>query len=175
MALPGSSRLIEQLVHEHYMNLYRYAYRLAGSATEAEDLTQETFLKAQAHLGQLRDRDKAKPWLFSILRNAYLHRLRDERREPSLTLDALDELAETNGDVVEVDSEQLQKILNEMPEGFRTVLILYYFEDFSYRDIAEEMSLPLGTIMSRLSRAKAFLRSRLAGQTASHHKSEEGA
>jgi RNA polymerase sigma-70 factor (ECF subfamily) len=60
-----------------------------------------------------------------------------------------------------VDPEQLQHALNELPELFRTPVILYYFEDFSYRDIAEQMDLPLGTVMSRLARAKAYLRERL--------------
>jgi RNA polymerase sigma-70 factor (ECF subfamily) len=61
----------------------------------------------------------------------------------------------------EIDPEKLQQALNELPELFRTPIILYYFEDFSYRDIAEQMELPIGTVMSRLARAKAFLRSRL--------------
>ena len=61
----------------------------------------------------------------------------------------------------EIDPEQLQQVLNELSEVFRTPLILYYFEDFSYRDIAEQMDLPLGTVMSRLARAKAYLRSHL--------------
>ena len=75
MGLPGSSRNVQQLVDAHYVPLYRYAYRLTGSASDAEDLTQETFCKAQLNLTQLRDTARAKAWLFSILRNAYLHRL----------------------------------------------------------------------------------------------------
>jgi RNA polymerase sigma-70 factor (ECF subfamily) len=61
----------------------------------------------------------------------------------------------------EIDPERLQQALNDLPEAFRTPIILYYFEDFSYRDIAEQMDLPLGTVMSRLARAKAWLRTRL--------------
>jgi RNA polymerase sigma-70 factor (ECF subfamily) len=60
-----------------------------------------------------------------------------------------------------VDPERLQEALNELPEVFRTPIILYYFEDFSYRDIADQMDLPIGTVMSRLARAKAHLRGRL--------------
>jgi RNA polymerase sigma-70 factor (ECF subfamily) len=60
-----------------------------------------------------------------------------------------------------VDPAHLQKALSELPEAFRTPIILYYFEDFSYREIAEQMGVPLGTVMSRLARAKAFLRQRL--------------
>ena len=60
-----------------------------------------------------------------------------------------------------IESEQLQQALNELPELFRTPIILYYFEDFSYRDIAEQMDLPIGTVMSRLARAKSTLRQKL--------------
>jgi RNA polymerase sigma-70 factor, ECF subfamily len=61
----------------------------------------------------------------------------------------------------DLDPERLQQALNDLAEGFRTPLILFYFEDFSYRDIAEQMDLPMGTVMSRLARGKAYLRSRL--------------
>jgi RNA polymerase sigma-70 factor (ECF subfamily) len=61
----------------------------------------------------------------------------------------------------EVEPERLQLALSELPEAFRTPIVLYYFEDFSYRDIAEQMDLPVGTVMSRLARAKSHLRARL--------------
>ena len=73
-----------------------------------------------------------------------------------------------------LDSAQLQKVLGELPETFRTPLILYYFEDFSYKDIAEQMNVPLGTVMSRLARAKAFLRQRLTDDTDLDQKPNQG-
>ena len=79
MGATGSRRGVAPLVEQHYQSLYRYAYRLSGAPADAEDLTQEAFCKAQAQLGQLRDPDRAKPWLFSILRNAYLQRARSDR------------------------------------------------------------------------------------------------
>jgi len=162
MALPGSQRNVERLVEEHYAALYRYAYRLTGSAADAEDLTQEAFCKAQVHWAQLRDPGRAKPWLFSILRNAYLHRARTARHQRCVSLEGVGDLPEPLPEPLPpVDPDQLQKALDELPEVFRTPIILYYFEDFSYRDIAEQMDLPLGTVMSRLARAKAHLRSRL--------------
>ena len=69
----GNGRRVQQLVDEHYQPLFRYAFRLSGSSADAEDLTQETFCKAQLQLHQLRDPARAKAWMFSILRNAYLH------------------------------------------------------------------------------------------------------
>src|SRR5205823_6194287 len=123
----------------------------------------EAYCKAQTSLSQLRDRGRAKAWLFSILRNAYLHRLRAQRLERCVSLDCVGDVPERIGEALsEIDPAHLQEALNELPEVFRTPLILYYFEDFSYRDIAEQMELPLGTVMSRLARAKAHLRARLS-------------
>ncbi len=162
MGLPGSQRSVQRLVDDHYLSLYRYAYRLSGSAADAEDLTQETFCQAQLKLGQLRDPGRAKAWLFSILRNAYLHRVRNRVQHPEISLEILSDVAEPLPEPLpEIEPERLQEALNELPEVFRTPIILYYFEDFSYRDIAEQMDLPLGTVMSRLARAKAYLRNRL--------------
>ena len=162
MGLSSDRRMIQKLVDDHYLALYRYGYRLSGTAADAEDLTQETFCQAQRKWGQLRDPQRARAWLFSILRNLYLHRLRAERRQRVVPLADLDELSEPLPEPLPaVDPEQLQEALNELPEEFRTPIILFYFEEFSYRDIAEQMDLPLGTVMSRLARAKACLRKQL--------------
>jgi RNA polymerase sigma-70 factor (ECF subfamily) len=162
MAKPGSPQAMQRLVEDYYVPLYRYAYRLSGSSADAEDLTQETFCKAQLHYGQLRDPSRAKPWLFRILRNVYLHRVRADRQQSCVSLESIGDLAQPlPAQLPDIDPEQLQRALNELPETFRTPIILYYFEDFGYREIAEQMDLPIGTVMSRLARAKAFLRSRL--------------
>jgi RNA polymerase sigma-70 factor (ECF subfamily) len=167
MKLPGSRRQMEQLVTAHYAELYRYAYRLTGSPTEAEDLTQETFCQAQLKYYQIRDPSRARAWLFSILRHAYLHRVRARKQEHCVPLDWLSEQADPLPvEEEEVDPERLQAALQELPEEFRTPIILFYFDGFSYRDIAEQMQVPLGTVMSRLARAKAHLRARLFAPTA---------
>lgn len=153
---------VRELIDSHYASLYRYAVRLSGSAADAEDLTQETFGKALTRLSQLRDADRAKPWLFRILRNEYLHRKRDERRAKVIPLDSVGDQPDPPPDVgMGVDPQELQAALEELDETFRTPLILFYFEDFSYRDIAYQMELPIGTVMSRLARAKAYLRAKL--------------
>lgn len=166
MGKPGGQRIVQRLVDEHYVSLYRYAFRLAGSAADAEDLTQEAFCKAQIHLGQLRDPARARPWLFSILRNAYLHRARAEKQHRWVPLEVACDVSEPAPEALpEIDPDKLQLALAELPEAFRTPVILYFFEDFSYRDIADQMDLPIGTVMSRLSRAKAHLRGRLLPAT----------
>src|SRR5688572_10281466 len=156
---------IRDLIDAHYDALYRYAYRLTGTAADAEDLTQETFGKTLTRLSQLRDPDRAKAWLFRILRNAYLHKARDRRRHKLVPLDAVGEVPyETEESLPDVDPAKVQEALNELDETFRTPLILFYFEEFSYKDIADHMDLPIGTVMSRLARAKAYLRGRLTPQ-----------
>jgi RNA polymerase sigma-70 factor, ECF subfamily len=175
MGLPGNQRCVQKLVDDHYPNLYRYAYRLTGSSADAEDLTQETFCKAQMQMSQLRDQGLARAWLYSILRNAYLHRARSQKQHRHVSLDQVGDLADASPDswssslsgaVPDMDPQRLQEVLNELPEVFRTPVILYYFEEFSYRDIAEQMDLPIGTVMSRLARAKAHLRNRLLAPAA---------
>lgn len=162
MGMPGNRRHVEQLVEQHYVALYRYAYRLSGSEADAEDLTQETFCKAQMNLSQLREAERAKNWLFSILRNAYLHRVRNAKAQPTLSLDLMGDYPETASESLpEVAPEQLQAALQELPEVFRATVLLYYFDDFSYRDIAEQMKVPIGTVMSRLARARAWMKMRL--------------
>src|SRR4029077_12121884 len=159
MRWPGTTRAIEELVAGHYSSLYRYAYRLSGRAQEAEDLAQEAFCQAQLKWSQLRDVQRDRAWLFTILRNAYLHKVRDRKMENALPLEEVAEIAERAPDPwPEIDPEHLQKALDELPEVFRTPIILFYFEDFSYRDIADQMNVPIGTVMSRLARAKAHTR-----------------
>ena len=154
---------MESLVGEHHAAVYRYAYRLTGSPHDAEDLTQQTFLAAQRKLDQLREPGHARAWLYTILRNTWLKEL--GRRVPvcvtRLDLE-FDDLPAAEPVAVEVDAERLQMVMDELPRDFKLVLLMYYFEGSSYRDIAAELSLPIGTVMSRLSRAKAYLRRRLA-------------
>src|SRR5262245_59677565 len=133
MGMPGSQRMVERLVEEHYVVLYRYAYRLCGHEDEAEDLTQETFTKAQMSLSQLRDPGRAKDWLFTILRNEYLHRVRHERQQPTISWEVVGDVPEPLPEPLpDVDPDRLQQALLELPEVYRTAILLYYFEEFSY-------------------------------------------
>jgi len=153
---------VAELVERYYASLYRYAYRLSGSQADAEDLTQETFLRATAKLGQLRDANKVRPWLYSILRHAYLQRQRSAPQTPHVSLDDLFDVAEEVPDPLpDLDAEALRKALDDLPEQFRTVVLLYYFEELSYREIADVLDVPIGTVMSRLARARNYLKTRL--------------
>lgn len=157
--------LLTQLVEEQYASLYRFAYRLCGSSADAEDLTQQTFLSAAIKWDQLRDTARARSWLFTILRNQYLKKL---RREAAIMWERLDDAVDPGDEELielDVDSELLQRALDQLPEEFRVTLILFYFEEFSYQEIAEQLGVPLGTVMSRLARSKAHLRKQLARHT----------
>jgi RNA polymerase sigma-70 factor (ECF subfamily) len=154
---------IEQLVENYLDHLYRFAYRLSGSATDAEDLVQETFLIAHRKLHQLRDNQMALAWLMRILRRRWLRQGKRPTTVDPATLEAIAVAADSAPMSVEdVDPARLQSVLAELPEDFREPLILFYFRQLRYRDIAQILDCPIGTVMSRLARAKAYLRSRLA-------------
>jgi RNA polymerase sigma-70 factor (ECF subfamily) len=153
---------VARLVVDHHATLYRYAFRLTGSADDAEDLTQQTFLAAQQNLNQLRELAFARAWLFTILRNCYLKSLRRRLPMSAAALDLnIDDLPEDAPQPVEIDRERLQGALDELSSEFKVVVLMFYFEGRSYREIAGQLNLPLGTVMSRLSRAKSHLRGRL--------------
>jgi RNA polymerase sigma-70 factor (ECF subfamily) len=153
---------IAQLVAEHHQAVYRYAYRLTGVVADAEDLTQQVFLAAHEKLGQLRKAESARSWLFAILRNSFLKMCRKRRPIPAdnLQLD-MDTVPAQIPDSSDIDRERLQRALDELPAKFRMVVAMFYYEGCSYREISDRLEVPMGTVMSRLARAKGFLRSKL--------------
>lgn len=151
----GPFPTIQELIEQHHALLYRYAYRLCGSTADAEDLTQQTYLIAHEKLHQLRDASSAKSWLCTILRHAYL-KLR-QGRPPTRPLSSAEQCPEPT-DESSYDEEALQRGLCELGEEYRSAVILYYFQELSYKEIAEVLGVPLGTVMSRLSRGKTLLK-----------------
>ena len=167
---PGMAELVE----EHYRAVFGYAYRLSGSVIESEDLTQQTFMLAQSHLAQLRELRAARGWLYTIARNEFLRRRPTSHPvELSDVSEPVSPQPETSWLDGELTSEQLQAALNELPVEFRVPVVLFYFENLSYRDIAQQLNLPLGTIMSRLSRAKSQLRLKLEKHLLEPHSSRD--
>lgn len=160
---------IGQLVADHHAAVFRYAFRLTGTACDAEDLTQQTFLAAHMSLGQLRQPENARAWLFTILRHGYT-KMRSKRVAlPATQIDInLDSLPEDMPDDLVIDPERLQQAIDELPDEFKLVLLMFYYEDCSYREIAERLAVPTGTVMSRLARAKARLRARLIEPEQAH-------
>ncbi len=154
---------VETLVTQHAQTVFRYAYRLSGSVADAEDLTQETFLLAAKNIAQLENPERAQGWLLAITRNVFLR----QRRGPHVTL--LDDMAaaavESQSDSNDTDEQLIQIAIQSLPEQQRVMILMFYFEDMSYKDIAQELGIPIGTVMSRLARAKAALRKKLDALT----------
>jgi RNA polymerase sigma-70 factor (ECF subfamily) len=154
---------VTQLVRDHYEVVYRFAYRLSGNLADAEDLTQQTFTIACRKMDQIQDATKARSWLFTIVRHAFL---KSRRKSPhnQLSLEPGSDLPEpgSQASVPEhIDEEQLQQALGKLPDTYRIPLMLFYFDDLSYKEIADQLEVPLGTVMSRLARGKAFLKEQL--------------
>ena len=173
MAAEVAGMDIAQLVAEHHAAVYRYAYRLAGSVPDAEDLCQQVFLVAQQKLRQLRDESSARSWLFAILRNRFLKTVQEQRLTAAgnAEIDINDIPTEIPSDE-QIDREQFQDALKELSPEHRVVLAMFYFEECSYREIGEKLGLPIGTVMSRLARAKAYLRWRLLATDAGQRPQE---
>jgi RNA polymerase sigma-70 factor, ECF subfamily len=156
---------ISQLVDQHFESVYRFAYRLSGTSHDAEDISQQAFLDAQRKLDTLREPDKVRAWLFMIVRNLYRRRIRDRVTHGEVALEVLVEPVGEERVEQSLDSQSLQQVLNSLPEEFRSVLLLFYFRELSYREIAEQLNVPIGTVMSRLSRGKQQLRERLSPES----------
>jgi len=152
----------QQLVDRQYASLFRFALSLSKSGAEAADLTQQTFFLWAAKGHQLRDRTKTKSWLFTTLYREFLSRRRHEVRFPHVELDnANDDDIAVSPNVNALDSTAVVEALRELDEPLRAVVTLFYLEQFSYQEIANMLDVPIGTVMSRLSRGKAQLRRRL--------------
>ncbi|NLF70649.1 MAG: sigma-70 family RNA polymerase sigma factor [Candidatus Anammoximicrobium sp.] len=152
---------IGTLVVDHHRDVYRYAYRLAGRQDDAEDLTQQTFLIAQQRLHQVRQPERVRSWLFAILRTCYLKSERKSVPLPATGIELdVDSIPDGAADQP-IDEELLQSVIDELPDEFKLVLVMFYFEECSYKEIAEKLQIPIGTVMSRLTRAKGRVRARL--------------
>jgi RNA polymerase sigma-70 factor (ECF subfamily) len=157
---------------EHLEGLYSYAMVLSRNHAEAEDLVQETYVRAIQALGRLRAGSNMKGWLFTILRNIWLNQLRRRRNGPQVVEIEVEDgvannIAEPSKDsydlyVSKVQAEQVRAAIQELPVEFREVILLREYEDLSYLEIASVLDCPVGTVMSRLGRARAKLRGLLS-------------
>lgn len=157
--------------------LYRTALRMTRSVSDAEDLVQETYIKAFRFRGQFTPGTNLRAWLFRILTNTFINQYRRRSTQPQTTeLDDVEEAAlyrQMRGSAAASSSFQpeaelldglvdreVTDALEELPERFRTVVLLDV-EGFSYKEIAEMIGTPIGTVMSRLHRGRKFLKNRL--------------
>ena len=180
----SSSVAWEQTALEHLDALYGFAVVLTRGTSEAEDLVQETYMHAAGHYCQLRPDSNLKGWLFTIMRNVWLQQLRHAHAGPEFVALDGDEaehwLADSTEDPQTLyvriwEREEIRVALARLPVACREIIVLRDIEGFSYKELAEILECPLGTIMSRLARARAKLKRLLhARPTASLTKADTG-
>jgi RNA polymerase sigma-70 factor, ECF subfamily len=156
--------------------LYSYAMMLTRNRAEAEDLVQETYLRAIQAMDRLRDNSNLKSWLFTILRNVWLNQLRKRRvAPPAIDLDGerdlVEELPGRSKDSYEIlssheEAERVRSAIHMLPTDFKEIILLREFEELSYQEIATVLGCPAGTVMSRLGRARGKLRVLLSNSPA---------
>jgi RNA polymerase sigma-70 factor (ECF subfamily) len=164
----------EALMLPHLDAAYNLARWLTRAGADADDIVQDAYLRAFRSFESFRGED-SKPWLLAIVRNCYLTRIRKSREHMSLSLTETlsgsegastnwaESLVATGNDPEQAalnsdTSRTLDDLLATLPDEYREVLVLREFEDLSYRDIASVTGAPIGTVMSRLARARALLR-----------------
>ncbi len=159
----------KELAYPHLQFLYNVALKYSGKPYEAEDLVQETMYTAYKKMYQLRDEQKCRSWLFMILRSHFLREKRQMVKRPYLDdgegylKNVVNEKASSLPDSYEqrVNKETVQKVLESVPEKYRSSLILYYMEEMTYQEISEYLDIPIGTVMSRLARGKKYMKNLL--------------
>lgn len=154
----------ENLVEEFYMPLYRFGLSLSRQESDAADLTQQTFLLWASKGHQLRDPSKVKTWLFTTLYREFLGRKRQQDRfaEAESSTEAVAAQTVPASVVNQLDGDIVQRALFALEEIYRAPLTLFYLQQHSYKEIAETLEVPIGTVMSRISRGKEHLRRALA-------------
>lgn len=168
-SLFGRNAALDRRLAECRPALYRLAFVWCHDAGLADDLTQEALTKAVARIGQLRDPASLRPWLYGILANCWRDHLRALR--PTEDIDSIEEhlvCPRPSPEQAAGQAELLQRVrvaIGTLPVGQRTVLSLVDLEDCSYAETAAILALPIGTVMSRLHRARAALRGVLAAES----------
>jgi RNA polymerase sigma-70 factor, ECF subfamily len=167
----SQSGSFEELAMPLFDQLYNFAHWLTQNREEAEDLVQETFAKALRGFSSFQLGTNFRAWMYRILRNTFLTSRTGLRATMTVPLDAEDDGPElaVESDTPETiliersNSHLLQSAIDELPVQFREVILLCEVEELSYEEIAETISVPIGTVMSRLSRARKRLRESLRG------------
>ena len=165
-AQQGDRNAFSELIRIHAQDVQRVVYRMCGDQQLAEDAAQETFIQAWMKLASYRPKSSLRNWLYRIAVNSAIDTLRKEKR---ILPEAVDELPltddEPSPEAAFIHAERtvaVQSAIAALPDASRAVLILREYEGLSYREIAETLDIPLGTVMSRLSYARKLLKDELA-------------
>jgi RNA polymerase sigma-70 factor (ECF subfamily) len=178
-----------ELAMEHMSSLYSAALRMTRNPADAEDLVQETYLKAYRGFGGFTEGTNLKAWLYRILTNTYINSYRAKQRRPDETeLDEVEDLylyrrlggleaarasRSAEDELMDLFSDaEVKQAVEELPEGFRMAVLLADVEGFSYKEIAEILDIPIGTVMSRLHRGRKALEKLLFEYAVTHRLAE---
>jgi RNA polymerase sigma-70 factor (ECF subfamily) len=156
----------EEIALPHMSYIFKIAYRMSGNKAAAEDLTQETFFIAMQKFDQLKEQAKCKSWLFVILRNLYLGTIEKTKNKYFLDFDDMSFGIADDSDKVERQwregfSDEVQHQLDRLDDKYKRPLEMAVLGDYSYKEIASKLDIPIGTVMSRIARGKIFLRREL--------------
>lgn len=168
-------RIFHQEFMPHVNSMHNFAYRLTLDADDAKDLVQDTYLKAYRFIDSFQQGTNAKAWLFRILKNSFINDYRKKSKEPS-KVDYQEVESYYNSDDVDrqitpdlrvealkdMIGDEISNALNSLDVDFKTVIILADLEDFKYDEMATILDIPIGTVRSRLHRARNLLKEKLA-------------
>lgn len=165
---PVNNTVFSQAALGHIDALYGYAMTLTRNSSEAQDLVQETYLRATSAANQPPVSDNLKAWLFVIMRNAWLNQVRHNQSGPRFVeLETNEQTADARGNphvvyLRKLEREQVRAAIEKLPEAYKEIVVLRDIEGFSYQEIGMVLDCPAGTVMSRLGRARAKLRASLS-------------
>lgn len=162
----SQSDQIKKHLLPHADVIFRCACRLSRKVHDAEDLTQETFYFAIKNFSQLKDHDKAKSWLFSILKNLFLKDIEKNKKKIDIHFDSVSNSlsSKTNleNDYLVLEAKKaVREGLGKLDERLKRPIEMFYYEKLSYKEIADKLDLPIGTVMSRIARGKVYLKREL--------------
>ncbi|MFN0107505.1 MAG: RNA polymerase sigma factor [Blastocatellia bacterium] len=165
MSTPQTVNEFETLAMPHMNDLYRTARRTLGNQTEAEDVVQETFLQAWKSFHRFEPGTNIRAWMYKIMFHVIQHHRRKAWRLVTLKEEeefVFDELTYEPPISQELRDEDVLAALDQVPLNYRAVIMLADVQEFSYKEVATVLSIPIGTVMSRLSRGRQMLRAHLA-------------
>jgi RNA polymerase sigma-70 factor (ECF subfamily) len=165
----GETQLFRLLIERHQQHIFNLCYRMLRQFEEADDATQDTFLKAYRSLKQFRGDARLKTWLCQIARNECLNRLRHENMaslDQQLTTDYSFQIADSMPSPLElIEQQETQSIvheaINKLPHQYRLVITLFHLNGLSYEEISQVMEIPMGTVKTHIFRARELLKSKL--------------
>ena len=165
----GETQLFRLLIERHQQHIFNLCYRMLRQFEEADDATQDTFLKAYRSLKQFRGDARLKTWLCQIARNECLNRLRHENMaslDQQLTTDHSFQTADSTPSPLElIEQRETQSIvheaINKLPHQYRLVITLFHLNGLSYEEISQVMEIPMGTVKTHIFRARELLKSKL--------------